>query len=125
MKYFFTVAKVIYTLFGLLCAVSLVLAICRIDIISPYARYFVLTFMLVLQITLVAGIIHVVIKFSYSIKNEGKLKVVKRICLNFIVGVVMAIIVSLIKYKILFSPELLWVPIGFSLSSIVFSHKEK
>ncbi|KAB2327998.1 hypothetical protein F7731_26230 [Cytobacillus depressus] len=104
MKYLFTVFKAVYTLFLILTIGMLVLAI---DLFGrggtiPFARYYSIIYLVVLLITILTMIINVVIAFSILIKKAGILKVVKRVGLFFIIGVVIAIIVSLIKNKIFF-----------------------
>lgn len=126
MKYFFTVSKAVYSLFLILTLGMLVLAT---DLLGrgstiPFASYYSIIYLVVLLITIVTLIINVVIAFSTLIKRVGILKVVKRVGLFFIIGVVIAIILSLIKYRILFSMDFLFLPISSSIASIIFSHKE-
>lgn len=127
MKYFFTVSKAVYSLFYILTIGMLILAIRLLlgrGSTLPFARYYSYIYLVVLLVALLTIIINVVFVIPILMKRVGILKVVKRVGLFFIVGVVIAIILSLIKYKILFSMDFLFLPISFSIGSIVFSYKE-
>lgn len=115
MNYFLSVAKAIYTMFIMLCICMLVLAT---GISIPFERYISYLFLLVFFMTLVTLTITIVIAFFFAVKQEGILRVMKRVGIFFIFSIVLTIIISLIKYNILFSLDFVFLPISLSVLSI-------
>lgn len=119
MKYISKIIKIISVVFGAATAMMLVYAL--IPFINgklvdrTFGYYLGILYMIILAVTILALIIAIPMGMIRNIKMNGLKKFLLRTAMSFAIGVVLAILLSLIKYKNVFSANLLYIPIAFGL----------
>lgn len=130
LKYFGIFSKIIYTLFFVLTAILLILALTNINKTSleiPVLKCLAIFYLLVLLITALTVIVNLIIIIKELIKVLKVKRVLIRVFIGVVIGIIFKILLSLIKHRELFSLDFIYLIIVtpvFSLYSLFLKNEK-
>lgn len=132
MNFFLKLARIVYTIFyfatlGML-VFSLIIILNNNIVNEPFGRFigrFIATpYIIILVITLIIVLINFVVIAIEFFKTKSFKRIFKGTFVYIIISTFIAIIISLIKHKTIFSFDVAWLPIsGFTLGVIALTKK--
>ncbi|PEL07611.1 hypothetical protein [Bacillus sp. AFS017336] len=121
MKTYLSMTGKIYKLFYILTGLMLVFSIVILSSASflnatrTYLKWFAIIYLVILLITLVTIALNILVASSFLVKNVWLLKLlIKKVLPFFMIGVVITISLSLVKYKTVFSVKFVDILIAFT-----------
>lgn len=118
LKVISVVSKVIYALFLLLTAGILFLALTDVEVNSSFIRHFVIFYLAVMVLALVGILFQFATALRHSIQTNGVGRILLRTAIYLLIGTIIAVVLSYIKYKTFFSLYFAGLPVGFTLVSL-------